>query len=305
MTAACGQQTDRLTYHRGVALVLLAGTCWSLMGLGIRLIETASAWQILFYRSLSLSAFLMVVFFIRAPARPFAVIIKSGLPALLGGVALVAAFVGSVVGLIGTTVANAMFLFASAPFIVAVLSWLLLRERVRRATWIAVVFAVAGIGIMVADGVAAGQFWGNAAAVMSAIGFAFFTLALRWGRTNDMLPLIFYGAVFTTIIAAVICMANGDGLAVSAADGALATGLGLILLGGGMSIYTIGSRIVPAAELSLLAMTEVLLGPFWVWIFVGETAGLLTWIGGAVLLSAIVGNALSGLRRAPPPSGLH
>ena len=64
-----------------------------------------------------------------------------------------------------------------------------------------------------------------------------------------------------------------------------------------------GSKAVPAAELALLAMTEVVLGPFWVWLVLGETAGLWTLIGGALLLAAIAGNAVSGLRRKPPPIG--
>ena len=140
---------------------------------------------------------------------------------------------------------------------------------------------------------------------MSALGFAFFTLALRWGRSNDMMPLIFYGAIFTTALAGFVCVGNGDGLPVSLRDGAISTALGVLAIGGGMSIYIIGSRVVPAAELSLLAMSEVLLGPFWVWLFLGETAGVFTLIGGAILMSAIAGNALSGLRRRPPPAGLH
>ena len=68
-----------------------------------------------------------------------------------------------------------------------------------------------------------------------------------------------------------------------------------------MILYTLGSRTLPAAELTLLSLAEVLLAPLWVWIFVGETTGVNTLIGGAVLLAAIVGNAVSGKRRKPPP----
>lgn len=294
-----------LPYHFGILLVLLAGACWSTVGIGIRLIEDATAWQILFYRSLSLALFLCVLLFVRSRGRPFGVFAKAGLPAVMGGIALTAAFVGSVVAIIGTTVANAMFLFASAPFFVAVLSWLILRERVRRATWIAIAFAIFGIGLMVVEAISGGQLLGNAAAVLSALGFAFFTLALRWGRTNDMAPVIFYGAIFTTILTGAVCLLNGDGLVLSNRDAGIATALGVVALGGGMSIYTIGSRVVPAAELALLAMTEVLLGPFWVWLFLGETAGLYTLAGGAILMSAIVVNALSGLRHRPVAAGVH
>ena len=72
-------------------------------------------------------------------------------------------------------------------------------------------------------------------------------------------------------------------------------------VGTGLAVYTIGSKVVPAAELALLSMSEVVLGPFWVWIVLGETVAPYTLMGGAVLLSALAGNALSGIRRKPTP----
>ncbi len=77
--------------------------------------------------------------------------------------------------------------------------------------------------------------------------------------------------------------------------------MGVFQVGAGLAIYTIGSKVVPAAELALLSMTEVLLGPFWVWLFLGETAIVYTLIGGVILLLAIAGNALTGIRRKPVP----
>jgi drug/metabolite transporter (DMT)-like permease len=84
-------------------------------------------------------------------------------------------------------------------------------------------------------------------------------------------------------------------------DIVIAVFLGVFQVGMGLVVYTIGSRVVPAGELVLLSMTEVLLGPLWVWIFVGETAGFYTLLGGAILMLALAGNALSGLRRKPVP----
>lgn len=77
--------------------------------------------------------------------------------------------------------------------------------------------------------------------------------------------------------------------------------MGVFQVGAGLAIYTVGSKVVPAAELALLSMTEVLLGPFWVWLFLGETASVYTLIGGVILLLAIAGNALTGIRRKPVP----
>ena len=78
-------------------------------------------------------------------------------------------------------------------------------------------------------------------------------------------------------------------------------GMGVFQVGAGLILYTLGSCSLPAAVLALLSLAEVLLGPIWVWLFLGETATENTLIGGAVLLAAITGNALSGKRRRPPP----
>ncbi|MBT4491080.1 MAG: DMT family transporter [Rhodospirillaceae bacterium] len=291
----------RPTYRQGVILVLFAGLCWSSMGLGIRFIETANVWQILFYRSLALAPFLFLIIAARSGGNPLPAIRKVGLAGIIGGLALVFAFTGGIFAIQGTTVANAMFLFAAAPFLAALLGLAILRERVRTATWWTMSLAMVGIATMVWEGISLGHMSGNIAALISALGFAVFTIALRWRKLDDMMPTVFLAGVFATIISAAVCQFAGYSLVLPAQDILIALSLGVFQVGAGMVIYTIGSRTVPAAELALLSMTEVVLGPFWVWMFLGETAGAYTLLGGAVLLTAIVGNALSGLRHKPTP----
>jgi len=303
MTTAVPAIDGDAGYRRGVALVLLAGTCWSIMGLVVRLMEAATAWQILFYRSLSLGLFLFLVLAVRSRGRPLGAIRRGGRANVLGGLALVLAFCGSIFAIRNTTVANAMFLFATAPFMTAGLGLLILKESVRRTTWIAMAVGGVGVAVMVAEGISLGHFLGNAAAVLSALGFALFTIALRWQHKEDMLPAVCLGGLFTAAIAGLFCVSGGEGLAVSPYDLLLACLLGVGQLGLGLTLYTYGSKAVPAGELALLAMTEVVLGPLWVWLALGETAGAWTLLGGAVLMAAIAGNALSGLRRKPPPIG--
>jgi len=271
------------------------------MGLGIRFIEVANVWQILFYRSLALAPFLFLIIGVRSGGKPLLVIRKVGIAGVIGGFALVFAFTGGIFAIQATTVANAMFLFAAAPFFAALLGWLVLRERVRAATWRAMVLALIGIAIMVWEGVSLGRMSGNIAALISATGFAVFTIALRWRKLDDMMPAVFLAGVFAVIVSAIVCQSAGYSLVLPARDILVATCLGVFQVGAGMVFYTIGSRAVPAAELALLSMTEVMLGPFWVWIFLGERAGMYTLLGGAVLLIAIAGNALSGLRHKPTP----
>ena len=294
-------ESPRISYLVGGVLVLMSGVFWSSMGLGIRLIEQANVWQILFYRSIALACFLFCIITLRSGFRPLAAIRSAGIAGAIGGVGLVFAFSGGIYAIQTTTVANAMFLFAAAPFLAAVAGWVILREQVRHATWVAMLFAIIGIAIMVINGFAAGKLVGNLSALLSATGFAVFTVALRWGKLEDMLPAVFLAGVFAIITGALVCEFNGYGFALPRNDIAISVSMGVFQVGMGLVIYTIGSRVVPAAELALLSMTEVLLGPLWVWIFIGETVSFYTLLGGAVLLLAIAGNALSGLRRKPIP----
>lgn len=285
----------------GLLFVFSAGVLWSTVGLGIRMIEDAVVWQILLYRSISMSLFLYLVIRVRSGESPFVQIRRTGFPAVVAGLALVAAYSGGIYAIQNTSVANAMLLFATAPFMAAVLGWLILRERVRVATWIAIAIALCGIAIMVSDKSGEVAIFGSLAALGSALGFAIFTVALRWGRTGEMLPSVFLSGIFAFVITLGVCQLLGLSLALSVRDGSVAMGMGVFQVGAGLILYTLGSRSLPAAELALLSLAEVLLGPIWVWLFLNETASTNTLIGGAVLLIAIVGNAVSGKRRKPPP----
>jgi len=288
-------------HRHGVLFVLGAGVLWSTVGIGIRLIDDAVVWQILLYRSVSLSLFLYVFVRMRSGESPFAQIRRIGFPAVIAGLALTAAYAGGIYAIQATSVANAMLLFATAPFMTAVLGWLVLREPVRAATWIAIAVAIGGIGVMVADKSGSVALSGSLAALGSAFGFAVFTVALRWGRSGEMLPAVFLSGLFAIVITLVICLSLGLPLVLSTGDGGIAMGMGVFQAGAGLILYTLGSRSLPAAELALLSLAEVLLAPLWVWLLLGETASVNTLIGGTILLTAIAGNALSGKRRKPPP----
>ncbi|MXX91301.1 MAG: DMT family transporter [Boseongicola sp. SB0677_bin_26] len=285
----------------GVLLVFAAGVLWSTVGLGVRMIEDAVVWQILLYRSISMSLFLYVVIRVRSGESPFVLIRRAGIPSVIAGLSLVAAYSGGIYSMQNTSIANAMLLFATAPFMAAVLGWIILRERVRLATWVAIAVAIGGIAIMVADKSGSVLLRGSLAALGSALGFAVFTVALRWGRTAEMLPSVFLSGMFAIVVTFGICQFSGLSVALSLHDGTISMTMGVFQVGAGLILYTLGSRSLPAAELALLSLAEVLLGPLWVWLFLGETASFNTLIGGSVLLAAIAGNAVSGKRRKPPP----
>ncbi len=289
------------THKYGILFVFMAGVLWSTVGLGIRMIEDAIVWQILLYRSISLSIFLYLVIRLRSKESPFKQIKRTGFPSIVASLSLVVAYSGGIFAIQNTSVANAMLLFATAPFMAAVLGWLILKEPVRVATWGGILIAICGIAIMVSNKTGDVAFLGSLAALGSALGFAAFTVALRWGRADEMLPSVFLSGVFGAVITFNICLIQDVSLTLSLRDGSLAMGMGVFQIGAGLILYTLGSRSLPAAELALLSLAEVLLGPFWVWLFLDETASVNTLIGGAILLIAIAGNAISGKRRNPPP----
>ncbi|WP_435257840.1 DMT family transporter [Thioclava sp. FR2] len=288
-----------MKYATGVILVLAAGVLWSLMGLMIRQIEVAGTWAVLFWRSIGVIPVLLALIWWRSGGQLWSRLLGVGWPGVIGGIGLVLAFGGAIFAIQATTVANAVFLFSASPFLAAVLGWLLLKEPVRRATWFAILLAGVGMYIMVREGLAAGALAGNVAALLSALGFAGFTIALRWGKMADMMPAVVLGALFSIIAAGVVSTAIGTGVIVPAKDIAISMAMGAVILAFGMALYTTGSTVIPAAELTLLSMVEVLLAPIWVWLFLGETASSGTFVGGAILLAAVAFNALSGARRKP------
>ena len=290
---------DGLRHRRAVFLVILSSLVLSLNGLIFRHVDEASAWQVIFYRSAALAVAMFCLFVVRHRRRWLPELRRAGRTALLTGPMLGVAGVCFILSLSLTTVANTLFTLSSVPLFAAVLAWLILGETVRPATWAAIGVAMAGIAVMVFDGFGSGTLAGNVLALVTAVLFAGFVVALRRGRNIDMLPAVCVAALVSAAIGGVMA----DGLAPPLRDIllCLAWGAGLSCFAHG--IFTYASRFVPAAELTLLSLFEMVIGPFWVWLVFGETPTGLTLAGGAVVVGAIAGWALSGARRQPPPAG--
>lgn len=290
-----------MRYGTAVALVVMASVLWSLQGLVFRQIEAAEPWAILFWRTLGMLPVLAA--FIAWQGRGRLVgssILRAGPSAVIGGIGLVFAFGGAVYAIQSTTIANAVFLFAASPFLTALLGWAVLGERVRPRTWTSIAVAVAGIAVMVGGGLERGAVAGNIAALASAAGFAVFTVSLRRAGLRDPLPIVFVGGVFALTTAAALAGGTGQALAVPVEDALWAIFMGAVMLSGGMVLFTLGSRVVAAADLALITMVEVMLAPFWVWLLLGETASRATLLGGVFILAAVLMNARAGARQPVP-----
>jgi drug/metabolite transporter (DMT)-like permease len=295
-TAVGGQDS---AYMRGVVMVMAAGALWSLAGLLVRSMEAAGAWQILFVRSAAVVVTVLAVLLWRYRGDCLEKIRDAGGLAVLAGALLGAGFCGFIFSLVHTTVANAVLMLSVSPLLTAVLGWLVLGETVRRATWLAMAVALIGVAVMVGGGIVAGTWFGSLMALIAVASFSGFAVALRRGRGGDMLPAVFWAGLLSAPVAA----AMAPDLSMTLRDVTLSAIMGGALITGGMMLFTAGSRTVPSAELALLALTEVVLGPIWVWLAFAEVPHVETLIGGALVLAAIVGRALSGMRRTTPPFG--
>ena len=277
----------------GVALVLGAGVLLSLSGIVLRHMESAGGWQIIFYRSLAFAAavFLWLAFSYRT--RVVHAFTRVGRAGLIVVLSLGLGSACYVFALLLTTVANALFIISAAPFMAAVLGWIVLRERVRPATWATMAVALAGIAIMVFDGVRGGRLLGNLVALGTPISFAIMLVALRRAGDRDMIPAICLAGV----VGAVLGFAMSDTLVIPRHDLVLCLFLGVVQYGGGFVLLTLGARHLPAAEVALLSLVETVLAPIWVWIGVDEIPTLFTLAGGVIVLLAVVVQTVAGMRR--------
>ena len=278
----------------GVALVLGAGALLSLSGIVLRQMESAGGGQIIFYRSLAFAVAVFLWLALHYRTRVLHAFAKVGRAGLIAGLSLGLGSVCYIYALLLTTVANALFIISAAPFMAALLGWMVLRERVRPTTWAAMAVALAGIAIMVFDGVRGGRLLGNLVAFGTPVSFAIMLVALRRAGDRDMIPAICLAGV----VGAVVGFAMSDSLVIPRHDLALCIFLGVVQYGGGFVLLTLGARHLPAAEVALLSLVETVLAPLWVWIGVDEVPTLFTLTGGAIVLLAVVAQTTAGMRTA-------
>lgn len=277
------------------ALVLLAGFLWSLQGVTIRLLETATSEQTIFWRNLSQCIALILFIAIRNRGDVIGAIQRAGRLAVLGGTFQTISSVTVVFAFAYTTVANVNFILSTSPFMAGFLAWIFLRERLSSRTIVAMAVALAGVGIMMLDGLTGGHLIGNGLVVITTLCFSALAVILRTNRHVDMLPTIFWGAGFGTIAGLIL---SGGEVSLPMHDILLCVVMGAIQIGLGQALFILASRHVAAALLAFLSLSEIVLGPIWAWLGVNEVPSDLTLIGGGVVIAALVWQAWMGARRA-------
>ncbi len=300
-TSAAG--VDPAAHRIGIAVLVLCTFLWSTAGVVTRATSVTNGWEAAFWRSLFLCLVIAILMLAQyrtdAPRRLLAI----GWLGLASSLCWATMFVCFMLALSRTTVANALFIMGVMPFCAAIAGWLFLHERVPTRTWLAIGAAAGGIGVMFHDALRTGNIEGSLIALTIPIAAAANTVVVKLGRGRvDLVPALFVGGAISVLIAWPLALP----FSASPRDLALYGGLAVFQLALPCVLLV---RVVllrlSAAEIGLLSLLEVVLGPLWVWLARGEEPGAAMITGGLVVLAALAVNegiALALERRQATPA---
>ena len=277
--ALFGARTSR---RRGQVYVALAALAWSTAGVLQRELQVDTATQIVgraVFAALALLVFVAVMERGQV-VRAFA----SMRTAALAVAALTAVASGTfIVALNHTTVANVLFMQAASPIVAALIAWVGLREPVSRRTLVAMAVALVGVGLMV-GGPGGARGLGFVLSVVMIVAFALAVVITRHRRDISMGPAICLSQVLILLVAGPFAEPG----AIGSRDLLFMILLGVGQMGAGLAFLTLGARLIPAAEVALITLLEIVLGPLWVWLAISEAPSAATLVGGVVLIAAVI-----------------
>ena len=285
----------------GILLMLAAGLCWSSGGIIVRSLVLKDIWEIVFWRSLFMGAFVAALLFALRGRETFARVRTVGAAGVVSAACLAGQIYCFIIALSLTSTANTFLLMSVSPLITALFGMAFLGERLRSFTWGAIGFALAGIAIMFGNGAAldaSGRgLLGNLFALAVPCLYACQILFARRvggpaGGAPDLMPTLLLAGVFAALPAALL----GWPVDATPRDIGLLALMGCVQLGLGCWMMTLAVPHLRAAEMGLLALTETILAPLWVWLGVGERPGSSALAGGACILLALAANAWLTLR---------
>ena len=270
--------------------MIAAPVLWSTAGVVTRHVERAAPFEQVFWRSLFAALFIAIVLFFTKQKPRF------GRATLFSAAMWAVMFTAFVVALSLTTIANTLVVMSIAPLLTAFLSFVILKERVSARTWLAAGGAAVGIAWMFHSGLVGGHLAGMLVALLIPMASAANLIALRAGAARvDLVPAVMLGGALSCAIALPFALPFNA----SPRDLLLLGSLGVFQLGLPCMLLVVASRTLHPAEIALLSLLEVVLGPLWAWLGAGEAPGIATLYGGAVVLAALVLNEISTMREKP------
>jgi len=288
---------ERSSHRLGIVLVAGAALWWSSGGIFIRAVQ-ADPWTTIFWRSVFGFATMFLFIAIRKRGATFAQFRAVGWPGVIMGLCFCGASSCYVPAVVLTSVANTMILQSLSPFVAALLGFLLLSERVRLKTWIAMLVSALGVYVMVAGQAGGGSLLGNLLGFAIAVFYGGAVVVTRYHRAVQMLPASCLATLFSMILSfSVLTYSHATPLSASGQDIVVLAGFGALQLAGGMLLFTYGVRLVPAAEGALLSIIETVAAPIWVFLIFGENPGSQALLGGAIVLGTVIVHTSLDLNR--------
>ena len=272
-----------------ILLMTIGSVAISFNGLVLRNIETADDWTIIFYRALSFSITIFIYLFFIHKKRIFKKIIQIGISGLIGGFVLGISNVCFILSMTTTSVANTVFTISLIPFITALFSLLILKEKLAQSTVYTMIAAFFGVLMMFYGSLKIGELWGNMLALITAISFSIYTIIIRSNKNIDMLPCLLISGIMAMGLTS---FQNVGSLQISTHDFFLCFLLGGVLSGFVNCCFVFATRHLIAAEATLFFFIEIALSPFWVWLFLNEIISPNTLTGGIIILISILIRAL-------------
>ncbi len=275
-----------------IPVVLFAGLIWSFGPLVVRYMSDPHLvpWQYIFARGLTIFILLNLYLFFEEGSNFYKNYFKMGMSGIVGGLGLGLAMITFMFSITNTSAAVTLLCLAAMPFFTALLGFLFLKEKISLNVWAAIIMAALGIIIMAFGNTEKNSLIGLIFGMTSSIGFSIFSVSLRWKKETPKFTTVSVAGLICVLISSIFIISNGLNFFSSSYNGSLFSLHGtLVCLG--LILYSIGSKAIPAAELTLLSLTEVIGGIFWVWLplfGINEIPNTNTIIGGFFIFMSII-----------------
>ena len=274
-----------------VPIVLFAGILWSFGPLVVRYMDSPNLvpWQYIFGRGLTIFILLNLYLYFEEGKNFYKNYLKIGLSGIIGGSGLGIAMITFIYSITNTSAAVTLLCLAAMPFFTALLAFLFLQERISLNVWISIIIASAGILIMAIGNTGEKSLIGFVFGLTSSIGFSVFSVSLRWRKETPKFTTVAFAGFFCFVFASIMILSTGQAFFATSYNSSLFSLHGFLVCSG-LILYSIGSKAIPAAELTLLSLTEVVGGIFWVWLpilGINEVPSTNTIIGGFFLFVSL------------------
>tara|TARA_E500000178_G_scaffold312716_1_gene329640 strand:- start:85 stop:990 length:906 start_codon:yes stop_codon:yes gene_type:complete len=275
-----------------VPVVLFAGILWSFGPLVVRYMDSPNQvpWQYIFGRGLTIFILLNLFLYFEEGLKFYKNYLKMGYSGIIGGTGLGIAMISFIYSITNTSAAITLLCLAAMPFFTALLAFLFLKEKISLNVWISIFIATIGIIIMAFGSSGSNSLIGFIFGMLSSIGFSVFSVTLRWRTETPKFTTVAFSGFFCFVFSSIVLLSTNQVFFSTSYNGALFSLHG-VLVCMGLILYSIGSKAIPAAELTLLSLTEVIGGIFWVWLpilGINEVPDSYTIIGGFFLFISLI-----------------